>query len=240
MKNMYNTKGIKMSKNIMNKNIKDLVSIATSDLINIDNLTDEAKKLGFSKKRLHQIKDCYVVKEHPEEKEYYREEIFNNMENAIYSNSYINLEYQFSKSIKTIKCKPYKIIIINEIFYLGCETNDLKSKFSLFRVSKIHNIEITTERFTKNQDMVDFINFIQTPFSKYTENFRENLIDVQLEVDKTKAYFFISKNFLPTQKIEYIKDNGNLVVSYKVTQMLEIDDLLSTWNSNIKLLNKKG
>ena len=50
--------------------------------------------------------------------------------------------------------------------------------------SSVYNIE------KLNQDIAEFIKNMQTPFSKYTPEFRKHLIDVVVEVDDKKARFF--------------------------------------------------
>ena len=70
---------------------------------------------------------------------------------------------------------------------------------------------------------------MQTPFARYQKGFRKHLIDVVLEVDKKKAFYFKSKQFLSSQQVLETKDNGNLIVGYQVTQEMEIDELIKRW-----------
>jgi predicted DNA-binding transcriptional regulator YafY len=77
---------------------------------------------------------------------------------------------------------------------------------------------------------------MQTPFSTYKPQFRLHLIDVIVEVDKSKARFFKAKKFLPSQKIQKESKDGSLTISYKLTQELEIDDLIKRWIPHIRVI----
>ena len=132
--------------------------------------------------------------------------------------------------------KPYKIVFIQENFYLACEVEHEQYEFSMFRISKIRSTEDTKKTYQKNPDINDFIKFMQTPFSIYRQDFRKYLIDVVIEVDKSKAFFFHSKKFLRSQNILDTKDNGNIIVTYKVTQLREIDALIKQWLPYVKVV----
>ncbi len=76
---------------------------------------------------------------------------------------------------------------------------------------------------------------MQTPFAIYRQNYKQYLIDVKLEVSKEKAFYFKSKKHLKSQKEEEL-DNGNLLVTYKVTQLKEVDELVKKWLPYAKVL----
>ena len=79
-----------------------------------------------------------------------------------------------------------------------------------------------------------FIGF--SGMTKYTPEFRKHLIDVVVEVSNIKARFFKAKNFLPSQKIIEEKDDGSLVLSFKVTQEMEMDELVKKWIPHMRVV----
>jgi len=97
-------------------------------------------------------------------------------------------------------------------------------------------MKLHTQTFHINPDIADFIKNMQTPFSKYTPEFRKHLIDVVVEVSNIKARFFKAKNFLPSQKIIEEKDDGSLVLSFKVTQEMEMDELVKKWIPHMRVV----
>ena len=130
---------------------------------------------------------------------------------------------------------PYKILYLDGNYYLACEV-DTVYKFTLFRMSKIRAIIKNTDKFNYNNSMLEFLNYIQTPFSKYSDNYKDRMIEVKVEVDKTKIQFFEIRKHLASQKIIEKKENGNIVVSFTVTQELEIEELIKKWVPYIKVI----
>ena len=78
---------------------------------------------------------------------------------------------------------------------------------------------------------------MQTPNAKYTPKYKEHLIEVIVEVDKRKARFFKAKKYLSSQKIVEEKDNGSLILSYEVTQDMEMDELIKKWLPYMKVIS---
>ena len=185
-------------------------------------LKDTKKLYEFKTKPLESKKDDYII--------------FKKLENVIYHQKYIIIDYIVGKNIKIYEVKPYKIVFINENFYLACEVDCQKLIFALYRISKIKSIVDTNKTFQKNSEIDEFIKFMQTPFARYQKGFKQHLVEVILEVDAKKAFFFQSKKFLSSQKIVNEKDNGNLIVSYHVTQELEIEELIKKWLPYVYIL----
>jgi predicted DNA-binding transcriptional regulator YafY len=131
--------------------------------------------------------------------------------------------------------KPYKIVFMNENFYLACEVEHPDYQFSPYRISKIENVTPTGKNFHQNREIASFIKNMQTPLAKYTPGYKEHLIDVIVEVASEKAHHFKAKKHLPSQKIIEEKEDGTLVLSYTVTQTIEIDDLIKRWIPSMKV-----
>lgn len=206
--------------NIANKN----------DLFDKFDLDDEDKRLLQSK--IKESNDFYEFKNKPLETLKHDRVMLNECEKAIKFRKCVIIEYNGNK----FEVKPYKIIFMNENFYLGCEIEHETLEFAMYRVSKIKTIEDTPKTFNKTHEIDNFIKDMQTPFATYRQNYKKYLIDVKLEVSKEKAYFFKSKKFLKSQKEEEL-DNGNLLVSYKVTQLKEVDELVKRWLPYVKVVS---
>ena len=78
---------------------------------------------------------------------------------------------------------------------------------------------------------------MQTPWSSYVPEFRKHTIEVLVEVESKKARFFKAKKHLPSQKIKHIKDDGTLVLSFNVTQEIEMEELIKKWIPYIKVIS---
>ena len=199
-----------------------------SDLFeNFDMSSDERKILNS---KINEINRCYEFKNKPLESKKDDYKLFKKLEQAIEFQKYLILEYPNANGLFEKKeVKPYKIVFMQENFYLACEIEHEMYEFSMFRISKIRSAEDTKKTYQKNPDIAEFIKYMQTPFSIYRQDFRKYLIDVVLEVDKSKAFFFHAKKHLRSQNIIDTKENGNIIVTYKVTQLREIDALIKQW-----------
>jgi predicted DNA-binding transcriptional regulator YafY len=205
-----------------------------SDMFDSFDLDTNDKKI--ISRKVNELNNIYEFKNKPFENARADSNIFKTLEKNIKRQKCIVLEYPNMGELKKIEVKPYKIIFINENFYLACEVEHEDYSFSMYRISKIKTIEDTKKTYHKNIDIENFIKDIQTPFSTYRQNYKEYLIDVKLEIDSKKAYFFKSKNYLKSQKIIETLPNGNLIVSYKVTQEMEVEELIKRWIPFVKVV----
>ena len=158
------------------------------------------------------------------------------LESKIKHQKYINIQYEVNGKINKFEVKPYKIIFINENFYLACEIEHEILEFAMYRLSKIKSVEDTPKTFHKNIEIEDFIKDMQTPFSIYRRDYKKHLLTVILEVDKAKAFYFESKKYLKSQEILEKKENGNLLIKYKITQEMEIEELIKKWIPFVKVI----
>lgn len=205
-----------------------------SDLFQSLDINKSDKSIIESK--LKESKKLYEFKTKPFESQKNDYAIMKELERVIYHQKYISIKYIVDNKIEEYEVKPYKIVFMKENFYLACEIDNNDFTFTLYRISKIKEITDSNKTFCKNLEIEDFIKFMQTPFSFYRKGFRNYLIEVILEVDKSKAFFFNAKKFLSSQEIIEEKENGNLVVSYQVTQELEIEELVKRWLPYVKII----
>jgi len=196
---------------------------------------DQADK-RIIESRVKESRKIYEFKNKPFESKKDNYKLMKKLEHAVYYQKHISIRYMVKNRVEEYKIKPYKIIFMKENFYLACEVEACNFLFSLYRISKIEEVIDSHKTFYKNREIEDFIKFIQTPFARYRKNFRKYLIRVILEVDKSKAFYFKNKKFLTSQEILEIKDNGNLIISYQITQEIEIDELIKSWLPYLKII----
>lgn len=213
--------------------------IQTFNIAQRNSMFDSFKINETDKKLIKQkVKDkdsVYLFKNRPFETKESDIELFNTLEHNIKFSKKILLEYKTNREeVKTIEVKPYKIIFMNENFYLAGEV-DGKYPYQEYRISRITSIKELGSKFTKNHEIVEFIDDIQTPFSQYSQGYKAKLIDVIVEVSKKKANFFRTKQYMPSQKVSENSD-GSLEVTFKVTTILEMNDLIKRWIPHVKVL----
>ena len=196
---------------------------------------DEDDRIILASK-VEDVKKIYEFKNNPFESIPNEYEVFKKIESSIYHSKSINIKYETPSKDIDIIVKPYKILFMNENFYIACEVDNTNFQFSLYRISKIKSILDTPTTFHKKIEIENFILDIQTPFAKYTKNYKENMIVVELEIDSNKSKFFKSKKFLKSQKIVEEKDDGSIVIEYRVTQEKEIEELVKKWIPYVKII----
>jgi len=175
-----------------------------------------------------QLSECYLLEEETN--------LLEKISSSINSKIAMKVSYFIHGENQTYdNVIPYKILNLNGNYFLACEV-ETEYKFTIFRVAKIRSILKSSKKFDHNQNMLDFANSIQTPFAKYSDNWKENMIKVKVEIDKSKTMYFEIKNHLLSQKIIKRKENGNIIVTFEVTQEKEVEDLIKKWLPFIKVL----
>jgi predicted DNA-binding transcriptional regulator YafY len=198
-------------------------------------INDADKRIIESK--IKKSKDCYEFITKPYETKKNDVLLLKEIERAIYGRRYTTVKQREGTKIVEYVVKPYKIVFMNENFYLACENTNENYPFSIFRIINIESIKLDSKTFHLNPDIEEFIKHLQTPFPKYTHSFRKHLIEVVVEVSTKKAKFFKAKKHLASQKELKTKEDGTLVLSFTVTQEMEMDDLVKKWIPHMKVVS---
>lgn len=225
--------------NFVNKDTKTLL-VQTFNIAQRNNLL-KSLDINESDKRIleseiKKSKDCYEFISKPFESKKGDEKLLKDLESSIHFKRYINVVYKFINGEVTYKLKPYKIVFLNENFYLACENPDERYKFTILRLVQIKSIELLKEQFHQNPEISDFIKSIQTPFPYYQTEFRKHLKNIVIKVDKEKVKYFKLKKYLSSQVIEEELDDGSILVSYKVTQEREVEEIVKKWIPYVKVV----
>ncbi len=180
-------------------------------------------------KLIKQSEQHYLFKNKPFENHLANIKLFKQLEHAIYHRKELKILFPLSSSGEAeIVIRPYKILFMNENFYLASERTDNEQEFARYRISRIITIDETGKTFKRNFEIVDFIDAIQTPFAVYRPNFKQRLIEITLEADSSIKRYFKQKKYLPSQK-ETQLENGNLLIQYTVTDEREVESIVKRW-----------
>ncbi len=205
-----------------------------SNMFDSLDIREEDKRL--LKKKAKEKSSVYEFKSKPFETKHKDSELFNLLEENIKDKKSILIDYEERENqVKKIEVKPYKIIFMNDNFYVACGV-DNSFMYSLYRVSKILDYKDLGKPFKRDEEIENFIKDIQTPFSRYTKNYKDNMIEVVLEIDSSKAFHFKSKKQLSSQEILEEKENGNILLSFNVTQTREMEELVKKWIPFVKVI----
>lgn len=214
-------------------NAKDLMTLA--NIVNLFGLTSMQSHIsGKTEALVQKSLMVYDFKTRPFEN-MQNHEVIKDIEHAIKFNKEIKMVYQ--TAIKEIhqRFHPYKILFLNENFYMVGE-NVSKNQFQFLRVSMIISVAFTKKSFYQHQDIQQFIETIQTPWS----GFGKPLIKVRLRFALKVAKYFRLKKFLASQEVVHTFENGDIEVHYHVTNLREVDDLVIKWLPHVRVIAPRG
>jgi len=207
----------------------DLMTLA--NIVNLFGITQKESLISKQTKALiDKSMSVYDFKSRPYEN-MQNIEIVRKLEHAIKFHKEIHIRYKTERAVTTAKFRPYKILFLNENFYMVGE-NSSKHAFEFRRISMIEAVTYKNKTFIPHSDIVRFIKTIQTPWANFGE---ENRV-VQLRVDKKIRRFFLLKKYLPSQEVISTYENGDILVEYQVTNFNEIEDLLLKWLPDVKII----
>ena len=157
------------------------------------------------------------------------------LEHAIKFNKVIRIRYRSERFIGESNFNPYKILFLNENFYMVGE-NISKNNFEFRRIAMIEEVEYKSKTFIPHSDINNFIKTIQTPWASFG---REEMV-VKLRVNKSIRRYFIFKQYLESQKITKTYENGDILVEYTITNIREVEELVIKWLPKIEIISPQN
>ena len=207
----------------------DLMTLA--NIVNIFGITSKESVISDKTQALvEKSMSVYDFKSRPFEN-MKNQDAIKKLEHAIKFNKEIKIIYKTERFTGKRNFHPYKILFLNENFYIVGE-NISKNKFEFLRISLVKEIISTKKTFFVHKEMVDFIERIQTPWAVFG---REETT-VRLRVDVSIRRYFILKKYLPSQEVVAHFENGDIEVQYKVSNLKELEELVVKWLPNIRVI----
>ena len=148
-------------------------------------LTQETHKLLSESERIYAYKNKpFEVLHHPE--------VVRQIEHVIKYRMVIDIDYQTQDGSMHIPYEPYRIVFMQENFYLMGK-NTRTARVELLRIGRIIGVQRTGKTFLHDRDIERFIEQAQTPWANYDKPPQTVRIRVDTEVSK---YFYAK---LPAQ-----------------------------------------
>lgn len=211
----------------------DLMTLA--NIVNLFGVT--SMQSSISEKTEALIKESlsvYDFKSRPFENLQNRD-IVKKLEHAIKFSKEIKIIYTVSRGTLQRKFHPYKILFLNENFYLVGE-NRTKNVFEFLRISLIAEIKETKKVFHPHFEITEFIETIQTPWA----TFGKESVEVRLRVNRKVRKYFQFKKYLPSQRIVHTFEDGDLEIHYSVSNIKEIEELFIKWLPHVSVIAPRG
>ncbi len=196
----------------------------------------EYESFDFIKDIQKNAKKIYHIHDSPIEK-LSKTNNLKNIKRAISYHQYIDIVYFEKKRSDLNHIKPLKIVYAKGNWYLASMTKYYKTNggFKFFRINFIEEVKVLSETFKRDPVALDFIQNFQSLFQNYIEPFYE----VKLRVDKEIERHFRVKKYLKSQK-NYPQKNGDIIVTYRINDDMEIIPLIKTWLPYVKVISPNG
>jgi len=203
-------------------------------LANIVNLFDITQKESLisdkTKALIKKSMTVYDFKSRPFER-VENHDVVKELEHAIKFRLTIKIQYKTERQDTKTLFNPYKIVFVNENFYLvGIKVSNQSVEFR--RITMIKSVEFTKKQFLIDSEVESFLKTIQTPWA----TFGKEEIVVKLRVEVPIRRYFQRKKYLPSQKIVHTFENGDIEVHYTITNFREVEDLIIKWLPRIRVI----
>ena len=130
--------------------------------------------------------------------------------------------------------RPLNIVFMEGNLYLACITKDeFNGGFKFLRIHLIKYFKINGNEFNETEKVIEvrrFLQDFQTPFSVFRGEYKK----VVLEATPIVSKHFLQKKHLPSQE-EKLLDNGKLLLTFYVTDYMEISPMIKKWIPNLIL-----
>lgn len=207
----------------------DLMTLA--NIVNLFGVTQKESMISEKTQALiAQSMSVYDFKSRPFEN-MRNSEVLKKLEHAIRFNKEIKVSYQNEHRHTKRHFQPYKILFLNENFYLVGE-NVTRHSFEFLRISMIVEVEYTKKSFHCHKDLEQFFKTLQTPWAVYG---KEDVV-VKLRVAQKIRRYFIFKKYLPSQEVVHTFENGDIEVHYTVSNLREMEELVIKWLPRIHII----
>jgi len=131
--------------------------------------------------------------------------------------------------------RPLNIIFMEGNLYLACLTEDeFNGGFKFLRIHLIKDFKITGNEYNETEKVTEtrrFLQEFQTPFAVFQGEYKK----VVLEATPKAAKHFLQKKHLPSQE-EKVLEDGKLLLTFYVTDHMEIFPMIKKWMPNLLLL----
>ncbi len=211
----------------------DLMTLA--NIVNLFGMTQKQSLISDKTQNLiDKSMSVYDFKSRPFEN-MTNHEVIKKLEHAIKFRKTIKLRYKTERSSSQTLFNPYKILFLNENFYL-VGINGSNQTVEYRRITMIEEVEYTKKEFFIDKEVEHFFQNLQTPWATYGK--REIVVKLRVEVPIRR--YFMKKKYLPSQEVVHTFDNGDIEVHYTITNPREIEELIIKWLPRIHIISPRN
>ncbi|BCO29034.1 hypothetical protein MIZ03_3945 [Rhodoferax lithotrophicus] len=175
------------------------------------------------------IQSAWLVKGHPYEDLAGKEQLFQQLEQAILQHRKITYSYQKDEGSKTYTyVEPYKLVNHDGIWYLAGKDGE---KLKAFTLVKIDRLQVSPDTFSVDPAVN------QTLAQEDDIWLNEKKLEVVLKISGPAANYFKRRKLLANQVIEKELEDGGMLVSSKVAHVNQILPTVRHWIPHIRIIS---
>ncbi|CAA6800751.1 MAG: Transcriptional regulator, putative [uncultured Sulfurovum sp.] len=162
------------------------------------------------------------------------EKIWEKIKKSVKEKRYISIDYERNKLKNFKHIKPIRIVFARNNWYLAAllTENIDEYDFTFLRINHIKHVTIEAKQFKEEKQVLKHLEEMQSLFESYAmPNY-----EVKVQVSKKIASYFKQKKHLKSQNIVEERDDGSLLVTYSINNMMEILPLVKQWVPNIEIV----
>jgi predicted DNA-binding transcriptional regulator YafY len=193
------------------------------------------EKFAFFKKLQKNSSKIYAIFENPIE-ELKNTKFLNDIKSAIINRQYCDILYNAKNPVKLKDIEPQKILYAQNNWYLAVMSkHDFQQNggFQRLRINFIEDLKLKPTTFHSNQQAQRYIQDMQSLFQDYDAPDFEVIVRVDFEVSR----YFRVKKFLKSQKLIEVEPNGDLILSYRINNPMEIIPLVKRWLPHLRVIS---
>ena len=173
-----------------------------------------------------------LVKGHSYEDLRGREPLFRDLEQAIVARCHVAIDYSKDDVAKTYgELAPFKLLNHKGIWYLAARDGNQLKTFAFTRIVRLRLLDShfepdpTVERRLSAEDGIWF---------------RDEIIEVVLEIASEVAGYFRRRRLIANQAIEKELEDGGLLLSAKVGHINQVLPIVRYWIPHIRIISPEG
>ncbi|WP_037429361.1 helix-turn-helix transcriptional regulator [Shewanella colwelliana] len=199
-----------------------------ASLVGVSNLFPKMDSSFITSVLSQAFNSPYLVKAEQYEANTRLEPLLKQVERVISKSLLINFYY---KDKQYCRISPYKLISQRGVWYLAAvDHGQLKS----FALTKITLLVPLAETFISDPEIIQIIDEEEGIY------FGKNKFEVVLRVDSDVAHYFKRRQLLPEQVLIKELEHGDLLLSSKVVDGMQIVPLIKRWMPNIEVISPNG
>ena len=162
---------------------------------------------------------------------------YRQIKKSIKMRRYLSIAYEKNKLLTYNNIKPIRIVYAYNNWYLAAllTENVDTYDFTFFRINHIKHIKMEAKSFHDDMQIQKHLENMQSLFQRYGMP----SYTVTLNIAKEIAVYFKQKAYLKSQKIIDEKSDGTLLVSYEITNDMEIMPIIQKWLPHIKIVEPR-